>query len=266
MYDIHYQACIPDHPQTPRGRPMHSHDLSGKVAVITGAGRGIGRAIAIGFAEAGARVCCAARTQSEIDDTAAQIADAGGIATSRAADVTDRQAVEQLFDHTAETYGGVDLLVANAGGNLAPDSVEEGDPDAWEATIAVNLIGAYHCIRAAIPHMKRRNGGKIIAMGSGMGHTGRSGSSAYCCSKAALWMLTRVSAQELWQDGISVNELIPGPVRTAATRDRDSGSVFGIESEWIKTPEDVVPLALFLASQPDTGPTAQSYSLMRRDT
>jgi len=245
---------------------MTNHDLSGKVAVVTGAGRGIGRAIAIGYAGAGAQVCCAARTQLEIDDTVAQIRGAGGVASSRVADVTDRHAVEQLLDHAADIHGGVDILVANAGGNLAPASVEEGDPDAWEATIAVNLIGAYHCIRAAVPHMKRRKGGKIIALGSGMGHTGRSGSSAYCCSKAALWMLTRVSAQELWQDGISVNELIPGPVRTDATRDRDQGSVFGIESEWVKGPEDVVPLALFLATQPDTGPTAQSYSLMRRDT
>ena len=75
-----------------------------------------------------------------------------------------------------------------------------------------------------------------------------------------------ISAQELWEDDISVNELIPGPVRTRATRSRDDDSVFGIGSEWIKQPEEVVPMALFMATQPATGPTAQSYSLMRRDT
>ena len=96
-----------------------------------------------------------------------------------------------------------------------------------------------------------------------MGHNGLAGHSAYCCAKAALWMLVRVSARELWADGISVNELIPGPVLTDATR--GGGAVAGIDSEWVKSPEEVVPLALFLATQPDVGPTAQSFSLMRRD-
>ena len=156
-----------------------------------------------------------------------------------------------------------DILVANAGGVLESKPVLEGDPALWEATVAVNLFGAYHCIRAAIPHLKRRGGGKILTMGSGMGHNGLAGHSAYCCAKAALWMLTRVSARELWADGISVNELVPGPVLTDATR--GGGAVAGIDSEWVKSPEDVVPLALFLATQPDVGPTAQSFSLMRRD-
>jgi 3-oxoacyl-[acyl-carrier protein] reductase len=90
--------------------------------------------------------------------------------------------------------------------------------------------------------------------------------SAYAVSKAGLWMLTRVLAQELAPYRISVNELIPGPVATSMTAQLVEGreSVFGIESEWTKSPDDVVPLALFLATQPDVGPTAQSYSLMRR--
>ena len=148
----------------------------------------------------------------------------------------------------------------NAGVNLNHNAVEDSDPAAWEETIRTNLLGAYYCARAAIPAMKKRGGGKIITIGSGMGHRGFAESSAYCCSKAGLWMLTRVLAQELWQHNISVNELIPGPVRT------EMDAVLDIESEWIKSPEDVVPMALFLATQPDIGPTAQSYSLMRRDT
>ncbi|MFC1525622.1 SDR family NAD(P)-dependent oxidoreductase [Candidatus Latescibacterota bacterium] len=244
---------------------MADHDLSGKVAVVTGAGRGIGRAIAVGFAQAGASVSCAARTASEIEEAAAEIRDSGGTAIARTVDVTDCGEVERLFEETSAELGGVDIVVANAGGNMEANPVESSDPGGWEATVSVNLFGAYHCIRAAIPHMRRRGGGKIITLGSGMGHRGRAGSSAYCCAKAALWMLTRVSAQELWEDGISVNELIPGPVRTSATAGAGTGSVFGIDSEWVKEPEDVVPMALFLACQPEVGPTAQSYSLMRRD-
>jgi 3-oxoacyl-[acyl-carrier protein] reductase len=242
------------------GRP-----LAGKVAVVTGSGRGIGQAIAIGYAGAGAAVCCCARTQAEIDATVAQIRQQGGEATAVVADVTDSQAVHDLFEAAARDHGGIDILVANAGGSLESKPVADSDADAFQSTMAVNLFGAYHCIQTAIPHMRRRGGGKIITMGSGMGHKGHAGSAAYACAKAALWMLTRVSAQELWEDGISVNELIPGPVRTRLTRGAGSGGVFGIGSEWVKEPQDVAPMALFLATQPDVGPTAQSFSLMRRD-
>ncbi len=100
---------------------------------------------------------------------------------------------------------------------------------------------------------------------SGLGHHGRVQQSAYACSKAGLWMLTRVLSDELLGDDISVNEVIPGPVDTRmAGASSDPSSVFSIESEWIKSPEDVVPLALFLASHPHPGPTGQSFSLMRR--
>jgi 3-oxoacyl-[acyl-carrier protein] reductase len=146
--------------------------------------------------------------------------------------------------------------------------VAESRVEDWRATLEVNLLGAYYCAHAAIPSLKERGGGKILTVGSGLGHRGRPGSSAYACSKAGLWMLTRVLAQELWQYNISVNEIIPGPVHTPMTAEasaHSSDTVFGIDSEWIKTPEDVVPLALFLATQPTIGPTAQSFSLMRRD-
>ena len=234
--------------------------LAGKGAVITGAGRGIGRAIALGYARAGASICCAARTETEIRDTVREIQTEGGTAVAFQADVRQRQAVEALFDFAEAELDGIDIAVLNAGVNLDHGAVEVSDPAAWEETIRTNLLGAYYCARAAIPAMKKRGGGKIITIGSGMGHRGFVESSAYCCSKAGLWMLTRVLAQELWQHNISVNELIPGPVRT------EMDAVLDIESEWFKSPEDVVPMALFLATQPNIGPTAQSYSLMRRDT
>ncbi len=143
--------------------------------------------------------------------------------------------------------------------------MEDSDPSAWRQVLEVNLIGAYSCVQAAIPHLKTRGAGKIITVGSGMGHRGLAGSSAYSCSKAGLWMLTRVLAMELWEDRISVNELIPGPVSTEMNPARPDGSSSLGASEWAKAPDDVVPLALFLATQPDVGPTAQSFSLMRRD-
>ena len=100
-----------------------------------------------------------------------------------------------------------------------------------------------------------------------MGHKGRTDGAAYSCSKAGLWMLTRILAQELSEYQISVNELIPGPVNTDMGNEsmKDKRSAFSINGEWVKTPEEVTDLAVFLAGQPDIGPTAQSYSLMRRD-
>lgn len=206
--------------------------LKDKVAVITGAGRGIGRAIALAYAAAGAAVCCAARTAPEIESVVAEIEQAGGRGLAVAADVTAWTEVVRLFDATVEAFCALDLLVINAGGNYDRRTVAESRPEDWRATLELNLVGAYYC------------------------------------AKAGLWMLTRVLAQELWPDNIRVNELIPGPVATALTADlvnKPKGTVFSVDSEWIKQPEDVVSLALFLATQPPQGPTAQSYSLMRRD-
>ena len=106
------------------------------------------------------------------------------------------------------------------------------------------------------PYLKDRGGGKIITIGSGIGHNGRVSSSAYACAKAGAWILTRVLAQELWEHNISVNELVPGPVATpgaTAAWQQEENSVNTIDSEWVKQSEDVLPLALFLATQPGQG-------------
>ena len=106
----------------------------------------------------------------------------------------------------------------------------------------------------------------MITIGSGLGHRGRANRSAYACAKAGLWMLTRVLAQKRWQDNIGVDEVILGPVNTVMNSETAQTSVIlEGESEWFKSPEDVVPLALFIATQSDIGPTAQSFSLMRCD-
>ena len=245
---------------------MTDFSLAGKVAFITGAGRGIGRAIALGYARAGADICCAARSPAEIDETVALIVLAGGKATSVRIDVTNYASVEAAFSHAATTLGGIDIVVANAGSSAENMLVEESDLRNWKQTIDTNLIGAYHTARAAIPHMRARGAGKLIFVGSGMGHRSSATRSAYAASKAGVWMLTRVLAQELADHNICVNELVPGPVMTAFIKGREEAlRAGGPGGEWMKEPDEVVPMALFMAAQPTQGPTGQSFSLARRE-
>lgn len=241
--------------------------LKGKVAVVTGAGRGIGKAIAIAYAKAGANLVCAARTTAEIEETVNEISRLGEIALAVKTDVTCIESVNNMFERAVEYFGGIDILVINAGVNYDRETVENSNLESWKRTLDVNLFGAYYCAHSAIPFLKQRGAGKIITIGSGLGHRGYAGGAAYSCSKAGLWMLTRILAQELMQYKISVNELIPGPVQTSIDDNAKTSNnkIKSMESEWQKQPEDVIPLALFLASQPDIGPTAQSFSLMRRD-
>ncbi|MCA9836358.1 MAG: SDR family oxidoreductase [Trueperaceae bacterium] len=238
--------------------------LEGKVALVTGASRGIGRAIASAYAQEGANLICTARSEDKLNETVETIRELGGSAFAVKADITAAKEVQKLFEFTAERFGGLDILVVNAGMSSGYQSVESGDPEVWRQTIETNLFGAYSCIKEAIPLLKARGAGKIITLGSGLGHNGRPGGSAYACSKAALWMLTQVVAQELTEHNISVNELVPGPVETGMLSDEFRKNVVEKEHEWLKTPEEVCELALFLATQPDNGPSAQSFSLMRR--
>jgi 3-oxoacyl-[acyl-carrier protein] reductase len=246
----------------------HDGSLAGKVALVTGAGRGIGRAIALGYGHAGAATVCAARTAPEVEATAGAIVRQGGSALAIPCDVTEPRQVEAMMATVRERFGGLDVLVCNAGGNTHRRTVEASEPAAWLAAVHLNLASAYYGARAAIAPLKARGGGRIVFLGSGMGHRGAAGHSSYCVGKAGVWMLTRVLAEELVADGISVNELVPGPVITPATeaerRQGDRIAAFETPGEWPKQPEDVVPLALFLAACPAPGPTAQSFSLMRR--
>ena len=243
---------------------MNHRPLQDKVAVITGASRGIGEAIAVGYAQAGAKVGCAARSAEALAKVEKIIEQSGGRALAVPTDVCDEAAVQNMIQKTVEHFGGLDILVVNAGGNFDKNSVESSESRAWTETLELNLFGAYYCIKHAIPYLKQRGAGKIITIGSGLGHSGIPNDSAYACSKAALWMLTQVVAQELAQENISVNELIPGPVQTAMSTEAFYENVVKKQHEWLKNPEDVVPLALFLATQPDRGPSAQSFSLIRR--
>ncbi|MEE3368838.1 MAG: SDR family oxidoreductase [Planctomycetota bacterium] len=246
-------------------RKGHLMQLAGKRALVTGAGRGIGRAIAVAYAKAGADVAVLSRTTAEIDHAAEEIRQTGRRSVALTCDVTDFQQVAAAIQQVGQQLGGLEILVNNAGDGQERTNVGEDDPQRWVHVVEVNLIGTYYVSRAALPLLKQ-NGGTIINVSSGMAHQPRSGNSSYNTSKAAVWMFTRCLASEVWQDKVTVNELIPGPVYTELTQslwapDQPHPT---IASEWIKRPHDVAPLALFLASQSGPGPTAQSFSLARR--
>ena len=236
--------------------------LDGKIALVTGAGRGIGRAIAAAFAREGADLALAARSAAELASAVDEIRGLGRRAVAVPTDVARRSQVDALADAVRTEFGRLDVLVNNAGGGLEKNSVVDSDPDLWVEDVTVNCISAYLVSRALLPLMIETGGGRVINVGSGMGHRPTAGGSAYHVGKAGLWMLTRCLAEEVWQHNVAVNELIPGPVATRITP-RDGPPPYAA-SEVIKEPEEVAPLALFLAAQPDSGPTAQSFSLTRR--
>ena len=236
--------------------------LSDKVAVVTGSGRGIGRAIAIAYAAEGADLVLAARSAAELAAVAAEIRALGRRAVAFRTDVTGREAVDDLAGVVRAEFGRLDVLVNNAGGGLEKRGILDSDPDLWVEDVTVNCISAYLVSRALLPLMIESGGGRVINVGSGMGHRPTASGCAYHVGKAGLWMFTRCLAEEVWQHNVTVNELIPGPVATRLTA--GAGPPPYSDSEVIKDPEDVAPLALFLATQPDHGPTAQSFSLTRR--
>jgi 3-oxoacyl-[acyl-carrier protein] reductase len=239
--------------------------LRGKVAFVTGAGRGIGRAIALAYADAGAAVCVAARTFEQVRDTTEAIAARRGVALALVVDVTDEASIADGVRACAAKFGGIDVLVANAGVSVRHATVDRIDPADWARSIAVNLTGVFLCVRAIVPEMVKRGGGHIVMIGSGNGRRAARGGAAYAASKAGAGMLTRVFAQDLADRAIVVNELIPGPVETELLGEKRAASLRSDNVEWVKRPEDVAPLALLLATLPLHGPTGQSFSLCRRE-
>ncbi len=248
-----------------------SGSLQTKIAIVTGAGRGIGQGIALGLAGAGAKVVCAARTQEQIDATVSAIKSGGGEAVAVVCDVLQPNDIENLIQKTDVAFGGLDILVMNAGGSVGQTAtIEECRAEDWLGTVELNLYSSFHCARAAIPLLKKSDAGKIITLGSGLGRRfNKGGNSSYSVGKAALWMFIKCLATELIQYDIAVNELIPGPVITEAFTKGNSVephivSEGKFEGEWVKEPKDVVPMALWLAEQKKYGPTGQSFAINRR--
>ncbi len=241
--------------------------LKDKVAIITGGGRGIGRAIATAYAAEGAAVVIAARSTAQLDEVATTIAAQGGESLAVPTDLRVRAEVAHLVQKTVAQFGKVDILVNNAGINPRGMFLESTD-EQWEQAWQVNVMGVVHCCRAVLPIMKQQGSGNIINVGSGMGQVGHANLSIYCASKAALHGLTQAIAEEVWRDGIIANVLIPGPVKTELSKAAwENAETFRAQSDPWKEPAQVVASALFLAAQPPaSGMTGQILSIMRRNS
>ncbi len=191
-------------------------DLTGKVALVTGASRGIGESAAREFAAAGANVVLTARSGSAIEAIAAEIGDA---ALAVACDVADYAQVEAAVAAAVTKFGGVDILINNAG-ILEPIShMDQSDPDGWGKVIDINVKGVYHGMRAVMPLMEKAGGGSILTISSGAAHGPVEAWSHYCASKAAANMLTRCVHKEAGDKGIRAIGLSPGTVATQMQRD-----------------------------------------------
>lgn len=253
--------------------------LSGKLAVVTGAGRGLGRSIALSLAGAGADLAICSRTQAELDAVKAEAEALGVRCLVTAVDLSNQDATKAFCDSIIAEFGKVDVLVNNAGAELEIRPIAESDPDRWWKTIEINVRGPYMVTRFLLEAFT--DGGKIINVTSGMGKAAGTDNSAYHMSKAAMNLFTGALANELWQREIDVNNLIPGPVATGMlNRDSVTGEKTTSEEilkkfaenppdrfppwERLKHPDEIGELALYMATRPIGGPNGQDFSLARR--
>ncbi len=238
--------------------------LTDRVAIVTGGGRGIGRAIALRFAAEGAAVVLAATGRDALEETAAEIRGAGGRALTSVTDVADEAAVTRLIASTLAGFGRLDVLVNNAGiaGPTAP--IVELDRADWDRTLAINVTGAFLCSKHAVPHMIARGSGRVINITSIAGLIGYALRSPYAVSKWGMIALTRSLAIEVGEHGITVNAIAPGAVRgerveavirnRAAALGRAQDEIereFYVEPTALKRmidPEEIAATALYLAS------------------
>ncbi len=254
---------------------MNDSDFSGKVAVITGGGRGIGRAAARALGRAGADLGICARSIDEVNAVAEEMEAMGRRVVAAQVDVAEWDQVTSFASKVRGEFPRVDILLNNAGVSADGAAIAESDPSTWKKIVDINLYGTYQVSRAFLDQMGP--GGKIMNVGSGMGHEPRANSSAYNVSKAAVYMLTRCLALEVWERGIDVNEIVPGPVATTMVNfasDTSSEEAVLAElqgkpppfspSERVKPVDEVADLVVWLAGFRQGGPTGQSFSLARR--
>ncbi len=231
--------------------------LEGKVTLITGGSRGIGQAIALAFAKAGADVVVSSRNKRppELENVAEQIRALGRKALPIPAHVGKKEDVRKLVDKTIEEFGRIDVLVNNAGSNPVLSTMIELEDQAFDKVMEINLKGAFLVSKAVAREMVKQHGGRIINISSVSGLRGRAdGTGAYCISKAGMNMMTQVMARELAQYNILVNAIAPGSIKTEFSRvnwsdpERKAQRLREIELKRFGEPWDVACLALFLAT------------------
>ena len=225
--------------------------LRDKVAVITGASKGLGRAMAVSLGSAGARVVLVARNQEQLAETASLVEAAGGQAEAFPADITQEEAVRQLETHLKEAYGAVHILINNAGVNLRKP-ITDFTLDEWNWVISTNVTSAFLMTRGCVPLMKGHGYGRILMMTSIMSHISLPERTAYSASKAALLGMVKALALELAPEGITVNGISPGPFLTEMNlpllQDEEKNRMFLSNipvGKW-GDPKDIGALALYL--------------------
>jgi len=242
-----------------------SFDLTGKIAIVTGASRGIGLAIAEAFAASGASVVLSSRKQEALDLAAEKIRAVGGTALPVAAHTGDPQAVGSLVEVTIQAFGGIDILVNNAGTNPHFGPILTADEAQWDKTLDINLKGYFRVIKACVESMRARGGGKIINVASVNGLQAQPGLGVYSVSKAGVLMLTQVLALELAADNIQVNAIAPGLVKTAFSRVLwDTPQIYqeamrNIPQKRVAQPEEITGIALYLASEASSFTTGGTF-------
>jgi NAD(P)-dependent dehydrogenase (short-subunit alcohol dehydrogenase family) len=252
--------------------------LKDKVAIVTGGGKGIGKAIAIAFAQEGATVMIAGRTLSILEETCNEIKVKGGKIAFVQADVSDEEQVRRLISETVRQFGKIDILVNNSGVAGPTVKVVDMDLSQWNETLAIDLTGSMLCAREALRHMIPRRTGTIINIVSeaGRGADGRAGypfRSAYCCSKMGQIGLTETLAAEAGEDNIRVNAVSPGPIqgerifnvirKRAEATNRSFDEILkeltaNSSLKRLATEEETAAVALFLASDESSGVTGQT--------
>ena len=250
--------------------------LDGKIALVTGSGRGIGRAIAMALAEAGASVAVTGRNTTNLEETKSAIIAKGGKALALACDVSNKSSVESAFEKIRAELGAVDILVNNAGITYSRKFHETPD-DVWEQIIQTNVNGVFYCCKAALPDMIQKRWGRIVTIASIAGLGGIPFSSAYGASKHAQVGLTRSLALEVARYNIAVNAICPGWVETDMFEESIANIVktTGRTAEEARadllklggqtravTPEEVANEALRLASLEDAKTTGQAITLL----
>lgn len=244
--------------------------LLGQVAFITGGAQGIGGAASTAFAMAGAKVYIVALGKERIQEKIQELRKEGYTADGCECDVTDFEGMCRAVNTCVKLYGKIDIVYSNAGVVLQRKSILESDPQAWQRTVEINLLGGYYTVKAALPSMIHNSqGGKILFTGTGRGRRGCCNLSDYSCGKAGQWMLVRCLAEELKEYNICVNEMIPGPVNTALNQTKDgeqANADLAKTSEINKEPEELMDLMIFMATQSNAaGPTGQVFALNRRE-
>lgn len=234
---------------------MDLFDLRGRVAIVTGGNGGIGLGIARGLAQAGADVAIAARNVDKSQAAAAQLEQLGARSIAVRVDVTDQRQVQRMVEQTQAAFGGVDVLVANAGTSVrkGPESLTLED---WQRVVDTNLTSIFTCCQSVYPELKRRGGGKIVTIGSMASLFGMGYSAAYSASKGGVVQLTRSLAMAWAPDNIQVNSILPGWIDTDLTRAARE-SVAGLNENVLRRtpagrwgePQDLVGAAVFLCSR-----------------